>query len=70
MENCKEKCKECKNILRPMAAQIFGHLYEVESKSNYWTNDVSQIEMLADRAVLAASCICGKLNDLYGTEES
>lgn len=61
------EAEKCKEILRPLAAQIFGHLYEVEYKANpHYCNE--SFKMIARRAVLAASYICAELNDIYGDE--
>ena len=61
--------KICKDTLRPMAAQIYGHLYQVEAeRGNQWLNDISVIKSLAKQAVTAASAICAELNNMYGSQ--
>ena len=62
-----EECKRCKEILRPMAAAIYGHLYQVDSNSPY-RDEIDQVKRRAEKAVLAASCICAELNKLYGED--
>lgn len=63
------QCKICKDQLRPMAATIFGHLYQAEaSKGNQWMDADSTITTIARRSVLAASAICHELNEIYGSQ--
>ena len=59
----------CKDILRPMAAQIFGHLYSAEiQRGNQWIDADDFIGKVARKSVLAASTICSELNKMYGSQ--
>ena len=61
--------KICKDTLRPMAAQIYGFLYQAETnRGNQWLEDISTIKRIARQSVLAASAICAELNDQYGSQ--
>lgn len=61
--------KICKDTLRPMAAQIYGFLYQAEAnRGNQWLDDVSTIKRIARQSVLAASAICAELNVQYGPQ--
>ena len=63
------QCKICKDQLRPMAAQIFGHIYRAEQeRGNQWLDDPSIIKQIAGKSVLAASSICAELNKTYGDQ--
>lgn len=64
MTDYDRKKEKCKNTLRPMAAAIYGHLYQ--SDNNPYRDELDQVKMRARRAVLAASCICAELNKVYG----
>lgn len=61
--------KICKDTLRPMAAQIYGFIYQAEfNKGNQWLDDISTIKRIAREAVTAASSICAELNNMYGSQ--
>ena len=61
--------KICKDTLRPMAAQIYGFIYQVEAdRGNQWLDDTITIKRIAHEAVTAASAICAELNDMYGSQ--
>lgn len=60
-----EEYERCKEILRPMAAAIYGHLYQAESSSHY-KDEIDQVRRRAQKAVLAASYICEVIDNLYG----
>lgn len=62
----KEECERCKEILRPMAATIYGHLYQADN--SHYRDEIDQVRCRAHNAVLAASCICEVLNQLYGDD--
>ena len=66
-----EQCTICKNQLRPMAAQIFGHIYQAEAaKGNQWLDDPSTIKQIASKAVWGASAICAELDKIYGSQNN
>ena len=66
-----EQCTICKEQLRPMAAQIFGHIYQAEvARGNQWMDDPSTIKQIASKAVWGASAICSELNKLYGNQDN
>ena len=61
--------KICKDTLRPMAAQIYGFLYQAEAnRGNQWLDDITTIKRIARQSVLAASAICAELNNQYGSQ--
>lgn len=59
--------EECKETLRPMAAQIYAAMY-VADKTPTRDEDWKRKDR-AHEAVLAASTICSVLNDIYGRED-
>lgn len=62
----KEECNKCKETLRPMAAAIYGHLYQTDNSP--YRDEIDQVKGRARKAVLAASCICAELNKIYGED--